>query len=597
MADQKVTQLTALTAPAADDLLYIVDDVSGTPTGKKLRFDKLVSVHDVVNYGADPTGATDSAAAILAADAAAEAAGGDVYFPAGTYRVDSQLIPASTAGSGVSTIRPRRWVGDGAWNDSTASVHHIARGTILDCRYASGAALLLRPRGGIEICGITFHQLGTAHTQPYVKITNMTTSIHHCAFIGHEDKVRQTCDQDAIVFGGTLEVIGEVENSPFQGYGTVVQNCFFDRIKSAGLWQTWANGIVFQDSVLWGNCGGDAAFKISGAATNSCTGAIIANNVVEITNYERFVDATNLIAGNIDNNGLYDPFSHSFTADAGTDVITVSSDIEDLAKVYLTTTGTLPAGLSLLTPYWVIGITSTTIKLATSYANAVADTEIDITDAGTGTHTINYQDTNGLIKFVNSTGKVSGGFHPENAPNTNVDGTSAVSVIESNSGDESKFPSSFPFRADDFRARSALFDGTSQSVVYKTDSSITRNTSDAVGLTVLDDSDVILFQQQRSGAIELGGRTAVAITTPTWYLNNAGVGRLGSGANFIVDTGTGGSVLTLKAYRADLKDHNDNTVMSVQASGVIKMVGLPTSDPVVVNQLWNDSGTLKISAG
>lgn len=36
MADKKITQLDALTTVAADDVLLIVDDPSGTPTSKKV---------------------------------------------------------------------------------------------------------------------------------------------------------------------------------------------------------------------------------------------------------------------------------------------------------------------------------------------------------------------------------------------------------------------------------------------------------------------------------------------------------------------------------------------------------------------------------
>lgn len=54
----------------------------------------------------------------------------------------------------------------------------------------------------------------------------------------------------------------------------------------------------------------------------------------------------------------------------------------------LTTTGTLPAGLALSTDYFVIVVDGNSIKLATTYANAVAGTAVDITAAaGTGTHT------------------------------------------------------------------------------------------------------------------------------------------------------------------------------------------------------------------
>lgn len=80
----------------------------------------------------------------------------------------------------------------------------------------------------------------------------------------------------------------------------------------------------------------------------------------------------------------------TFTADAGTDICTHSNiNLFPYTRVRLTTTTTLPGGLATATDYYVIKITDTTIQLATSYANAVAGTAINITDAGTGTHTIN----------------------------------------------------------------------------------------------------------------------------------------------------------------------------------------------------------------
>ena len=46
MADTKVPNLTALTTPAAGDLLYIVDDPSGTPLDKKITAEDLLSKTD-----------------------------------------------------------------------------------------------------------------------------------------------------------------------------------------------------------------------------------------------------------------------------------------------------------------------------------------------------------------------------------------------------------------------------------------------------------------------------------------------------------------------------------------------------------------------
>lgn len=39
------------------------------------------------------------------------------------------------------------------------------------------------------------------------------------------------------------------------------------------------------------------------------------------------------------------------------------------------------------------------------------------------------------------------------------------------------------------------------------------------------------------------------------------------------------------------------TTTALNASGVVKFTGLPTSDPSVAGQLWSNSGVLTVSAG
>ncbi len=53
-----------------------------------------------------------------------------------------------------------------------------------------------------------------------------------------------------------------------------------------------------------------------------------------------------------------------------------------------TTVTTLPAGISLATDYWAIKVSADEFEIATSIANALAGTQVDITDDGTGAHTI-----------------------------------------------------------------------------------------------------------------------------------------------------------------------------------------------------------------
>lgn len=88
----------------------------------------------------------------------------------------------------------------------------------------------------------------------------------------------------------------------------------------------------------------------------------------------------------------------TFTADAGTDLLTLSISNANFATgvpVTFTTTGTLPAPLVVGPPttYYVIrvglpGQNPGTIKLATTYANAIAGTAIDLTTNGAPTNTI-----------------------------------------------------------------------------------------------------------------------------------------------------------------------------------------------------------------
>lgn len=61
-------------------------------------------------------------------------------------------------------------------------------------------------------------------------------------------------------------------------------------------------------------------------------------------------------------------------------------------KVQVSTDGTLPAPLVVSTDYFVIKITVNTFKLATSLANSLVPTPIDITTQGTGSHTTTCQD-------------------------------------------------------------------------------------------------------------------------------------------------------------------------------------------------------------
>ncbi len=104
--------------------------------------------------------------------------------------------------------------------------------------------------------------------------------------------------------------------------------------------------------------------------------------------------------------------SLTFTADAGTDVLTLSNNAR-FRGVYqgmaftVSTTGTLPGGLTANTVYYAAEINSTTTKVCTTIKNINDASYVNITSAGTGVHTINWI-TPGLITSwtKNSQGRI-----------------------------------------------------------------------------------------------------------------------------------------------------------------------------------------------
>lgn len=95
----------------------------------------------------------------------------------------------------------------------------------------------------------------------------------------------------------------------------------------------------------------------------------------------------NFIYNNANNAEISQP---TFTVDTGTDVITTSAahGWADETPIVVTTTGSAPGGITSGKTYYWKSLTTTTGKLATSRANLTAGTYVDITSAGSGTHTI-----------------------------------------------------------------------------------------------------------------------------------------------------------------------------------------------------------------
>lgn len=79
----------------------------------------------------------------------------------------------------------------------------------------------------------------------------------------------------------------------------------------------------------------------------------------------------------------------STAVDVDTEVITVAAHGYTTGlKVQISNPGTLPTGISPTTDYFVINLTTNTLQLASSLANALAGTPINISAQGSGTNTV-----------------------------------------------------------------------------------------------------------------------------------------------------------------------------------------------------------------
>lgn len=85
-----------------------------------------------------------------------------------------------------------------------------------------------------------------------------------------------------------------------------------------------------------------------------------------------------------------DDVVESVDATANTLTLTAHGLLTGDGPLRWTTTGALPAGLAVATDYWAIKVSANAIKVADSFGRAIAasPTPVDLTDAGTGTHTL-----------------------------------------------------------------------------------------------------------------------------------------------------------------------------------------------------------------
>lgn len=239
--------------------------------------------------------------------------GGKIRYRAGTYRFDAVVAPVNS-GEAIPRMKPVEFEGAGCWWSGNGLQTY--GGTVLDLRAVSAEGKMqFRGSGIFKSTGITYTNLGTADTSPILKTTNTTLHLRGNAFIGHITKANLDCDQDAIILGGYPDPgPSGAHTSPFQGYGSIIAENYFDRLRTLVFLGMYCNGTVVSRNTSWTRCGNanGAAYVIDGdpGATNinAAVGNLIEKNLIEVNFYKWGIWGKNACVRNVfAYNDVYDP--------------------------------------------------------------------------------------------------------------------------------------------------------------------------------------------------------------------------------------------------------------------------------------------------
>lgn len=294
--------------------------------------------YNVLPNGSDMTSAMQSMLNTISAGG-----GGTIEFEPGTYRFDGQIVLPYTGGPSNPIAAPIILEGSGEWRSGTTVASPAQGGTIFDCRYnGSDSCFLSLHQGQASYRHITFSQRQTTpHTTPYIKTTNTVLQISECSFEGHSTITAATADQDCIILGGTsTSYPSDDPDNAFQGYGTVIERCNFNRIQRGVYGRVFANAVKVCNNSFWAQCGGVSAIEFdSGNGIDYCVGGLISGNLIECVGYTTAIKITRgsritLIANDFyDNSTAIDPAYVVLTNCLG--MIVIAGVGNDALKPYL----------------------------------------------------------------------------------------------------------------------------------------------------------------------------------------------------------------------------------------------------------------------
>jgi len=260
---------------------------------------------NVADYGILPDGTDQTTDINTMLSAVYTAGGGCIEFNEGTYRIDG-LIRLPNSGGALPTQPALRISGTAAHKASTGTFSPSG-GTILDLRYggADSARIMTTGVGALTLENITFQSVNASVSIPFIWTTNTVLNVRNCGFFGRNGV--SAADETAIVLGAQTgtPVIDGTDDAPFQGYGTIIEDNWFNQIERGVHGQTYANAITIKDNTWWNRCGGECAVEFEGGAS-SCDGNVIIGNLFEVVGYDYGIKITTGSKNTIAHNNFYD---------------------------------------------------------------------------------------------------------------------------------------------------------------------------------------------------------------------------------------------------------------------------------------------------
>jgi hypothetical protein len=193
----------------------------------------------------------------------------------------------------------------------------------LDLRYDAANGLgkiVAKGIGSFILEDVTIIDGGSGtHGTPFLYSTNTLVKKSRVLFRGANGE--STANQTAHVYGGQSSNPGgtilwsDDDQAPFQGYGSAEEDCFYQRIQYFAHVRDFGNGISFVRFTMGYGCGGNGAAMVIDGGVSFCSGLFVANGVVEMTHYTKFVTCLNTIFTTFDCNGLFDaaaPFTTTY---------------------------------------------------------------------------------------------------------------------------------------------------------------------------------------------------------------------------------------------------------------------------------------------